>query len=160
MEIQFLKYLQDNPAAYPNNPEYEARIMPISLAEIQQLEIKYNNGNAFPKALKELLFIAGKNCYVLDYNIFDNQEELQDAARNWLQNYNKTINRKFFVIDAYNAGDQFLFIYLDEGDNPIVRQAYLPSRSDIQFITSLLNETLSQYIKSQIDDVKQGYNPF
>ncbi|MEY8760493.1 hypothetical protein [Chryseobacterium tongliaoense] len=160
MEIQFLKHLQNNPAAYPNDPEYEGRIKPISLTEIQQLEVKYNNGNAFPKVLKELLFLAGKNCYVLDYNIFETQEELQDAARAWLQMYNRVINRKFFVVDAYNAGDQFLFIYLDEGDDPIIRQAYLPLRNDTQFVTTLLGRTLSQYIKDQIDVMKQGYNPF
>ncbi|MDR6457889.1 hypothetical protein J2786_000982 [Chryseobacterium vietnamense] len=160
MEIELLKYLQSNPAAYPNNQEYEGRIKPISPIEIQQLEVKYNNGQAFPKVLKELLFLAGNYCYVLDYNIFDTQEELQDAARSWLLFYNRNINRNFFVVDAYNAGNQFLFIYLDEGDDPIIRQAYLPSRSDIQFITSLLNKTLSQYIEDQIDDVKQGHNPF
>jgi hypothetical protein len=38
--------------------------------------------------------------------------------------------------------------------------AYLPPRNDVQFITNLVNETLSQYIKSSIDEVKQGINPF
>lgn len=28
MEIELLKYLQSNPAAYPNNQEYEGRIKP------------------------------------------------------------------------------------------------------------------------------------
>lgn len=160
MDIQYLKYLKENPAAYPNDPEYEARIKPIPLTEIEQLETKYNNGKLFPKALRELLFLAGEYCYVLDYNIFDSQEELQDEAREWLQKYNRAINRPFFVIDAYNAGEQFLFVYLDEGNDPVVRQAYLPPRNDVQFITNLVNETLSQYIKSSIDEVKQGINPF
>jgi hypothetical protein len=26
----------------------------------------------------------------------------------------------FFVIDVYNGGDQFLFVYLDEGNDPLV----------------------------------------
>lgn len=160
MDIQYLKYLQDNPAAYPNDPEYEARIKPIPLSEIQYLETKYNNGTSFPKALRELLFLAGKSCYVLDYNIYDSQEELQDEAREWLQFFNRTINRPFFVIDAYNAGDQFLFVYLDEGNDPVVMSAYLPARDDVQFIESMNNKKLSDFIKFKIDRVKQGYNPF
>ena len=157
MEIQYLQYLRDNPKRWSSSTY---SIEPIPLTEIEQLETKYNNGKLFPKALRELLFLAGEYCYVLDYNIFDSQEELQDEAREWLQKYNRAINRPFFVIDAYNAGEQFLFVYLDEGNDPVVRQAYLPPRNDVQFITNLVNETLSQYIKSSIDEVKQGINPF
>lgn len=160
MEIQILKYLQENPAAYPNDPEYEGRIKPISIPEIEFLETMYNNGIVFPKALRELLYLAGKACYVLDYNIYDNQEELQSEAREWLQKYNRVLNHPFFVIDVYNAGEQFLFVYLNEGDDPIVRQVHLPQGLDSQVVTNLANEKLSQYVKSQINEFKQGYNPF
>jgi len=97
---------------------------------------------------------------VLDYNIFDSQEELQDEAREWLQKYNGTINRPFFAVDAYNTGEQFLFVYLDEGDNPVVMSAYLPPRNDVKFIDSMLHKTLSAFIKDRIDTLKQGNNPF
>lgn len=160
MEIQYLKILKDYPAAYPNDPEYEARIEGVSEDTISQLEQKYNNINPFPKALKELLYLAGKYCYVLDYNIFETQQELQEAVREWLSEKKLSINRPFFAIDAYNYGEAFLFIYLDEGDNPIVRQAYLFPRKDMPFISNLLGQSLSGYIKGQIDDVKQGINPF
>lgn len=149
MEIELLKYLQSNPTAYPNNSEYQGRIKPISLTEIQQLEIKYNNGHAFPKVLRELLFLAGNYCYVLDYNIFETQEELQDAARSWLLFYNRNINRNFFVVDAYNAGDQFLFIYLDEGDDPIIKTSLftIKDRYSIYYIT-FKQDSLSIYRRS------------
>ncbi|AZB10496.1 hypothetical protein EG344_17495 [Chryseobacterium sp. G0162] len=160
MNIEFLKYLQDNPAAKPGNIEYEGRIEPLSLSEIQQLEAIYNNGNIFPKALRELLFLAGKRCYVLTYNIFENQHELQEEPRLWLQENNKIINRPFYVIEARNIEESFLFVYLDEGDDPVVRQAYLFDRSDMQFISSLLGKKLSQLIKYRIDIKKEGYNPF
>lgn len=154
MEIQYLQYLRDNPKA---SSEARFSIESISLEEIEQLEIKYNNGKQFPKALRELLFLAGEYCYVLDYNIFDSQEELQDEAREWLQKYNRTINRPFFAIDAYNAGEQFLFVYLDEGDDSLVMSAYLPQRNDVQFIESMQNKKLSEFIKGRIDTIKQGY---
>ena len=107
-----------------------------------------------------MLYLAGKYCYVLDYNIFETQQELQEAVREWLSEKKLSINRPFFAIDAYNYGEAFLFIYLDEGDNPIVRQAYLFPRKDMPFISNLLGQSLSGYIKGQIDDVKQGINPF
>jgi len=157
MEIQYLQYLRDNPKGVPTAT---FSIESIPLSEIEYLETKYNNNIVFPKALRELLFLAGGYCYVLSKNIYDSQEELQDEAREWLQKYNRTISRPFFVIDAYNAGESFLFVYLDEGEDPLVRQAYLPPRNDIQFITNLINQKLSQYIKSSVDEVKQGYNPF
>ena len=157
MEIQYLQYLRDNPQRWSSSTY---SIEPIPLTEIEQLETKYNNGKQFPKALRELLFLAGEYCYVLDYNIFDSQEELQDEAREWLQKYNRTINRPFFVIDAYNAGEQFLFVYLDEGNDPIVMSAYLPPRNDVQFIETMYNRSLSAFIKFKIDRAKQGYNPF
>ena len=157
MEIQYLQYLRDNPKA---SSEARFSIESISLEEIEQLEIKYNNGKQFPKALRELLFLAGEYCYVLDYNIFDSQEELQDEAREWLQKYNRVINRPYFAIDAYNAGEQFLFVYLDEGDDSLVMSAYLPQRNDVQFIESMQNKKLSEFIKGRIDTIKQGYNPF
>lgn len=160
MNIEILKYLQNNPAAWPGDLEYEGRIKSISLSEIEQLEAIYNNGHPFPKALRELLFLAGDKCYVLNYNIFENQNELQEDPRLWLQENNKTISRPFYVIEVSNLDESFLFLYLDEGDDPVVRQAYLFDRNDMPFITNLVGKKLSQFIRSRIDVIKKGHNPF
>lgn len=159
MNIEILTYLRDNPIKYPNDTEYRGEIRGIALNEIEELEQLYNNGIAFPKGLRELLFLAGDYCYVLDTGWYDSQEDMQIAAREWLVKFSKNISRPFFVIDVYNATDQFLYVYLDEGDNPYVYQAYLPERSDIEHFYSL-NKKLSEYINGLIDTVKQGYNPF
>lgn len=159
MDIHFLQHLRDNPSAYPNDTDYKDTIEPISLEEIEHLEQLYNNGIPFPKALRELLYLAGNDCYVLDYGMYDSQELMQIAVREWMVNYNRSLTRPFFAIDVYNAEGQFLYVYLDEGDNPFVYQAYLPTRSDIVPFKSF-NKTLSDFIKVHIDMVKQGYNPF
>jgi hypothetical protein len=159
MEINFLNQLKDNPSAYPNNKDFKGTIEAISLQEIESLEQLYNNGNTFPKALRELLFLAGNFCYVLDNGWYNTQQELQVATREWLADHNKSITRSFFAIDIYNGPEQFLYVYLDEGDNPFVYQAYLPTRNDIIPFTNL-NKKLSEYINSLIERVKQGYNPF
>lgn len=158
MEIKFLEKLKNYPSAYPNDADYEGTIKGINLQEIEFLEQLYNNGNTFPKVLRELLFLAGSYCYVLDY-FDDTQEELQTDVREWLSNYNRSIIRPFFAIDAPNPGEQFLYVYLDEGDDPAVYQAHLPIRNDILPFT-ILQSTLSEFINVHIDMVKKRYNPF
>ncbi|WP_343534727.1 SMI1/KNR4 family protein [Pedobacter sp.] len=151
MEIQYLTYLRDSPIG--NWP-----IKPISLSEIEQLETLYNNGDSFPKALKELLFLAGKYCYVLDYGVFDDLQEMQDFVRSEMAEENKTITRPFFAIDVYNLGDQFIFVYLDEGDDPPTYELHYYS-DDNDWIWEV-TPTLSELINQGIDKVKQSINPF
>ncbi len=54
MEIEYLKTLRDNPVDFGVTMNYTNRGIPIT--EIEQLEQTWNNGNPFPKALRELLF--------------------------------------------------------------------------------------------------------
>ena len=114
MDITYLKQLERtrNKNSWINES--------ISLEEIKQLEQIYNNNKPFPKALRELLFLAGNYCIVLDYGLNDTQQELQEFVRENMQEENRIITRPFYAIDVYNAGDQFLFVYLDEGDDPEV----------------------------------------
>ncbi|WP_417350482.1 hypothetical protein [Flavobacterium alkalisoli] len=157
MEIECLKELELNPCDYIYTHFVNE---PISLTEIENPEQLYNNGKPFPKALKELLFLAGKFCYVLDYNIFETQQEMQDYVRELLEEDNILIQRPFFVIDVYNAGTQFLYIYLDEDDNPAVHEGlYYGDPHSVEF-THLVTGSLSKYISSQIEIVKKGQNPF
>lgn len=156
MEIKYLAYLRDNPkiSRFSNDLIYE----PISLQEIAQLEQLYNNGNPFPKALKELLFLAGKYCLVLDYGLRDTQQGRQEWVRKMIANEGRSISRPFFAIDLYNAADQMLFIYLDEGDNPIVRNALYGEPLDEWLEPTVV--TIPQLVTYRIDMVKKGENPF
>ncbi|MDG4654296.1 hypothetical protein [Chryseobacterium arthrosphaerae] len=160
MEIKILTYLKDNPAINPGNKEYEGRIEPMSSSEVQNHEEIYNNGKPFPEAVRELLFLAGKRCHVLSHNILD-INELQENPREWMQENNKAINRPFYVIECWAYEESFLFVYLDETDDPIVRQAYLFCEDyNIPFISNLSGHTLSEFINHRINLRKQGYNPF
>lgn len=155
MQIEYLKELEKNPYRF-GKPNFNNEAIPET--EIIHLEQLYNNGNTFPKALRELLFLAGDYCYILDYGISESQEELQEYVREYLDETNKTITRPFFVIDVYNAGDQFLLVYLDEGDDPPVYEAsyYENPSSWIR----LLSYNLSKFIYNKIVRVKEGRNPF
>lgn len=162
MEIEFLKQLNDNTSIRVNNSDYTSVLVPLSIEQIDSLETNFNHGNQFPKALKELLYLAGGNCYVLDYGLNDTQEEMQEDARSWMEDFNRSINRPFFVIDVYNAGDQFLFVYLDEGiDDPEVYGAFLPSlRYEATSWINGTNKKLSEFIDHRVKKVLSGYSPF
>ena len=158
MEIQYLAKLKDNPSKNPNSVEHPWTIQPITLTEITQLEALYNNGQLFPKALRELLYLAGNYCYVLSMGSCDTQQQMQELVRNQIDIANKEITSPFMVIDIYNESDQFLFIYLNGSDNPTVYEAeyYETNENWIELIA----DSLSGYIEILIQKVKEGRNPF
>jgi hypothetical protein len=159
MDIKYLTKLRDNPTIFWINQNVTFDLTPMKMEEIVTLETGYNNGNIFPAALRELLFLAGNYCYVLDYGIYDTRSEMQDEVRSWLADHNKQISRRFFAIDIYNAYDQFVFIYLDEGVNdPEVHVAVLYSKETIWI--KALNYKLSEFIDRRIIRLLAGYNPF
>jgi hypothetical protein len=161
MNIIYLKELQNTPSIEINNSGRFSVINGVSESEISQLEQNWNSGINFPLALKELLYLAGERCYVLDYGWNDSQEELQAEVRDQLIEWNRFISRPFYAIDVYGA-DQFLFVYLDEGDNPNVYEAYLPplKYDDATTWLSNLDRSLKDFINFRINKIKKGYNPF
>ncbi len=154
MQVTYLKKLEQN----PNKHSLSNKSLTIS--EIEQLEVKYNAGVVFPQALRELLFLAGKYCIVLDYGLNESQQELQNFVRSMMNDENKTISRPFFAIDIYNAYDQFIFVYLDEGDNPPVYGAQYEETNDRPNWIIDVDTSLSNYINYLVDRVKKGENPF
>lgn len=130
----------------------------LTETEINHLEQLYNNNTSFPKILKELLFLAGKSCNFLDYSIYDNQQEMQDEERLELQElHDIIITRPFFIIDLASYGLP-LFIFLDEGENPLLNQLEdEPSQSKYYRRTG---GTLKDLITSRIQNYLQGFNPF
>ncbi len=155
MEIQYLKDLKENPKAYPNDTEDQDEIESIPMSEIETLETTYNNGNPFPKALRELLYLAGGDCYVLDYGAYDSQNDLQESQREAISDYRQSITRPFYAIDCYNDYETLLFVYLDEGDNPPVYE-FTMKNGEIRLIKS----SLKLFIEARINRVKDGINPF
>lgn len=165
MLIEYLNMLQNNPSLEINRSGQYSTISGISEAEIQQLEQQYNNGTPFPKALRELLFLAGNSCYVLEYGYKESsnlQQELQEEALESIALFNRTFTRPFYVIESYNGAETITLVFLDEGDNPMVYSAYLPELKydNATAWVSSLGKNLKNFISSSIDMVKQGYTPF
>ncbi len=91
----------------------------MSMTEIQDLETALNHGNPFPKAFREYLYIGGKynalgfNTGLGDFKGMDTYYKKKVKARGL------KIDRPYLIIDSFE-GYIFMFIYLDEGDNPTV----------------------------------------
>lgn len=152
MEIIYLKYMQANPRV-PNEGKLGFPNEPISLSEIEQLEQLYNNGLPFPKALRELLFLAGDYCNVLEYGVYDTRQEIQEDFQDDLVRLNKTLSRPYFVIECH-LGAVYSFVYLDEGDNPLLYYCNLYEDESEWLVT--YNQTIPEYITDAIDRLKAG----
>ncbi|AXG73629.1 hypothetical protein DVK85_05040 [Flavobacterium arcticum] len=157
MQIEYLQDLLNYPTRPGNTKSYWFNT-PIPETEITALEDLYNNGAPFPKALQELLYLAGDYCYVLDYGINESQQELQEDVRELINEYGKQITRPFYAVDVYNGNDQCLFIYLDEGDDPFVHEGYY-SDPESTWITKLKLK-LSEFINYRVKRVQEGRSPF
>lgn len=156
MNIQLLKQLEENPIKFGKTKNFVIQGIPES--EILQLEQTWNNGNPFPIVLRELLFLAGKDCYVLDYGIGDTQQGMQEWAREMMLDNGIVESRPFYVFDFY-GGYNFRFIYLDEGNNPEVYEGY-PHYDEAPSWKRALGNTIQYIINSRVQDVKKGLNPY
>ncbi|WGH75099.1 hypothetical protein P8625_13625 [Tenacibaculum tangerinum] len=158
MNIEILTELREYPSRYPNDIENRHENQGLTIAEIETLEQAWNTGDRFPQALRELLFLAGTYCHILDYNIHENQQEMQEEIREAMQLRGDSFSRPFYIIDNY-GGDQFLFVYLDEDQiNPMVYE-YGPGAPDRGRPLDRPLYSLSQLVHLGITAVKEGINP-
>ncbi|MCT4664216.1 MAG: hypothetical protein N4A45_03155 [Flavobacteriales bacterium] len=106
MEIKYMQQLRDNPNLAPSI----GRRKGINLSQIQELETKYNNGNKFPKAFREYLFLAGimGNTGVVDEDFDDLFEDCEEDMETW----GNKLERPFFVFDRLDS--QYSIFFLDE----------------------------------------------
>ncbi len=153
MIIEYLKELENNPTRGIFSNEGI-----IEITKIQKLEQDYNNGNPFPKVLKELLFLAGNYCGYLDFGSYDTQQELQNEERLELLNvFGVTISRPHYFVDLVSPGNP-VFMYLDEGPNPLLYQINNnPTQSNY---TRDVGGTLKDLIEERIQSYKEGHGPF
>ncbi|MEO3403634.1 hypothetical protein AAFN85_07005 [Mucilaginibacter sp. CAU 1740] len=169
MEIKYQTGLRDNPVIKPTTGimatgiDFSFTLEPLTIDEIIHLEINYNSGNPFPTSLRELLSLAGKDCYVLDYSTFDSQIDLQNEVRADLMEFKYNIARPFFVLDVHYGTIPFLFVYLDQPtDDPPVYMAELDEnihgkpKMEIRWV----NFSLSSFINDRVEYLKAGGNPF
>jgi hypothetical protein len=136
MNILYFKPLQEY--NYDLNPATKEREYNLgyTMDEIKALELEFNNGTPFPKALQELLYLAGKRCNVHHIS-HDDPDDIE--ADDWwgmaeltreIKNVGQNIyginpadmfTKPFFALSCPNGEDGGQFVYLDEGDDPPFR---------------------------------------
>ena len=128
----------------------------VTEKEIREVEKKYNIN--FPKSYIEFLLLAGKSCIGLP--LYDTSD-LETLAADWHQeimweelertNAIKDFQRPFWQFAESNGCEQFVFFYLDDGDDPTVYSAdYKGLDADKKEIKSL-KRPFSTYIDQTID---------
>lgn len=162
MDIIYQTRLNNTPIIRSKFNNYIFKLSPLTVESIVSLESTYNNGHVFPASLRELLFLAGQECYILDYGMNGTQEEMQNDARSWLIDYDFSLTRPFFVIDVHRGSEVFLFVYLDENLNdPNVYQANMNKHIDPDYYwLTDLQASLSSFVNARIDNILNGYNPY
>jgi hypothetical protein len=151
MEIEYLQKLKDNPERITYDKKIKLEIEGISVEEIENLERFYNGGDQFPKALRELLFLAGNYSYFFDYGVNDTQKEMQEEVRETLKITERVISRPFYVLGVIDS--QFLFVYLDEKEDPQIYSAD-PWNSSWVWTRNIPNRTIKSYVEFYIDNMK------
>ncbi|MCB0514952.1 MAG: hypothetical protein R2798_02165 [Chitinophagales bacterium] len=153
MEIKILKQMESTPKlnGWVNKG--------LTIEEIQDLETLYNQGNLFPTALREFLFLAG-NFPNIGFGLHDNIWRLQQRAREGLADYELEITRPFFAFDHLDSCSSFTLVYLDENqEDPDVYTAtpYLIEDFGEPFINRYKDYTFSSLVNEHIYRIKRGY---
>lgn len=158
MTIEYLQSLRDN----PNASGYRFTNEAIELSEIEQLEAQHNNGNPFPKALRELLYLAGEYCYIFDYGWttegMTSQASMQQDVHDAIIRRNPPpLPRPYYVIETRDAGTHFQFVFLDEGDKPYVYNGstrLLPIATPTYYMNT--GKTLKEFVDNSVDRQSRG----
>ncbi|WP_444670956.1 SMI1/KNR4 family protein [Flavobacterium columnare] len=156
--------LQDNIGLYSQNT------VPANINEITSIEKEL--GILIPMAIKEFFLLVGNDYdYLWDGGGADKISRLiynKNLAIKLLNECGVFFSRDYFVFSSY-SGDQFMFVYLDEGDDPPVYRFetelfycgddYMPGSSTWSFpkgvskiadsFSEMINNVVTNKIKQQ-----------
>lgn len=165
MEIEYLRSMQENPQPQKGG----SKMRGYSIQQIEAIEQEINNGNEFPKSFREYLFLGG-SYDALGFNTigpFDNHEEQFTDMKIYfdkkLEDADIKMERPFVIFDHLD-GECFMFIYLDEGDDPQpwnlgVHPDYRDEDGSIIFeVTNM--KTFSQLINDMVERTLEGHGGF
>jgi hypothetical protein len=113
MTIEYLKSYEEKKDQLDNAP-----VRSCTIEEIQEIRDLLNEGNPMPKAFEEFLFIGGKyTALPLDID-FRSIKGCSVYLKKEMAKRGVKIDRPIAVFHCLDLSF-FVFIYLDEGDNPL-----------------------------------------
>ena len=148
-ELQTLDYRSLGRSTWVNEPK--------SITEILFLEQEYNEGKPFPAVLRELLFIAGNGCPLIELR----PENLQQQIRLAVSASSHSIPENYLAFDFLDFSS-FSLVYTSQNtEDPKVYHVELsPSEEQHTEFIEDSEFTLLKLLKHRISQVKQGYSPF
>ena len=159
MEIEFSYKMKENPKPRKRLSHNRG----FSVEKIAELEI--NKGNPFPKAYKEYLYLGGDfnslglNIAIEDSESWQHIAAIKRVAEIEMKKEGLSINRPYVILHYYDD-DGFIFIYLDENENP---QPYIFEPfplGDKEHIFPVKNiDSLSSFIDDLVDRALKGLQP-
>ncbi|CAA0205625.1 SMI1/KNR4 family protein [Tenacibaculum maritimum] len=152
MEIKYLKKL------VKNSTIRKSTIRGVSEEKINKVEKKFNI--KFPQAYREFLFLAGDYCGALP--LYDTAD-LETLASDWHQEimhevlgeYGTKIERPFWLYAESNGCEQFVFFYLDEGDDPYI---YVVDYDDNDDSKQIIKKSVNTFSKGIEGAIEQAYD--
>ncbi len=128
---------------------------PMSLVEISELEIKFNQGSNFPKAFREYLFLAGKwsGEGVVNNDFEDIREDCDEDMEYW----GYSLDRPYFVFDQLDS--QYSIFYLDDDkEDPLIYILHPSGKKEGMYPLVRSNHmgTFTQLIDEAIHRVKNN----
>lgn len=151
MEITYMqnirKYLEKNAATSQSGNSEQ---------DIERIESDYNR--KFPKAYKELLFLAGKGFvpFGFDFGTDWMEENVWPSEKEWMKACEDKVKSAYWIIGTDEGGP--LIIYLDEGENPAVYYCEIEAINIRSDWYRKIADSLSQFAQTWIDYHRQyGY---
>jgi len=148
-ELQNIDYQSLGRMSWVNEPK--------TTIEILSLEQEYNKSKPFPAVLRELLFIAGNGCPIVELRPFNLQQQIRSAV----SDSGHSLSQNYFAFDFLDFSS-FSLVYTSQNiDDPKVYHVELnPSEEEHTEFIEYSELTLLKLLKHRINQVKQGYNPF
>ncbi|WP_442264915.1 hypothetical protein ACSIGC_11230 [Tenacibaculum sp. ZS6-P6] len=162
MEFTFLKKLNEVKDSLENSPVILRNPEGNSVEEIYEYQKVFNQGLPLPKSLIEYLFISGKFC-PLGFDVVEgNYLGLRKYYDKKLEERGVKIERPFMIFDNFE-GESFMFVYLDEGDDPqpwncSVNEDY--DSEDNEIIWKVPHPTFSDLVNALVDRAIKGLQPW
>jgi hypothetical protein len=163
MEINYLKDLE----ARPSRKEDQSTIRGYTESEITALSLQYNNGNSFPRAYHEYLYLAGKYCWAMEGS--EGLKEEMSTFNFHLEVTGIVMDRPFVTFDVTGPGTEgFYIIYLDEGvEDPNVYRVNMGEPyervalglDDIEDMEISFSNYINGCVLWQTDPNNKYYNP-
>jgi hypothetical protein len=161
MEIKYLKKMLKTPVIDDEENE--------GISEVKINEIEQAIGKKFPTAFREFLYLGGNDanmiadmnngCFIGERNWW---KEMQQNCTKEIKEEGVEAEKDFWAFAELDGGEQFHFIYFDDGEDPPVY--YYCSYHDNEDFTEeyagiiKMNEKFSDYVNEAINDKKKsGY---